>query len=121
MRQIQQLALGNYSLLLNAGLRSQIPDRPCKYVTVFYTCDAMIKNGFGLLSRLCNDNNDEDSLLRLIPNEGKEIVEFERSKGVELGTDLKVVSWGTHGVHLNMRRLFRETLFKHFGTTHLQR
>ena len=58
----------------------------------------MIKNGVDLLSRLCNDNNDEDSLLRLIPNEGKEIVEFERSKGVKLGTDLKVVSWGVHGV-----------------------
>ena len=98
MRQIQQLALGDYSLLLNAGLRSHIPDRPRTYVTVFYTCDAMIKNGVDLLSRLCNDNNDEDSLLRLIPNEGKEIVEFERSKGVKLGTDLKVVSWGVHGV-----------------------
>ena len=97
MRQIQQLALGNYSLLRNAGLDAQIPSRPRKYVTVFYTCDSMITDGQELLTRLCNDTNPEDGLLRLVPDDGKEIIEFERAKGVEGGVDLKVVNWGAHG------------------------
>jgi hypothetical protein len=47
---------------------------------------------------LCNDQNDEDSLLRLVPNDGKEIIEFTRSKEVAAGADLKVVNWGTKGI-----------------------
>ncbi|MGZ9146641.1 MAG: hypothetical protein ACXW4A_12530 [Nitrospira sp.] len=40
----------------------------------------------------------EDSLLRLVPNDGKEIVEFTRSKEVSAGADLKVINWGAKGV-----------------------
>jgi len=97
LRQVQQLAVGNYRLLKYAGMEHEIPKRPRKYLTVYYTCDAMIKNGEELLSRLCNDQNAEDGLLRLVPNEGRELVEFERSKGVEGGVDLKLVNWGAHG------------------------
>ena len=97
LRQVQQLAVGNYRLLKHAGMEHEIPKRPRKYLTVYYTCDAMIKNGEELLSRLCNDQNAEDGLLRLVPNEGRELVEFERSKGVEGGVDLKLVNWGAHG------------------------
>src|SRR5277367_2912452 len=58
----------------------------------------MIPNGLGLLSRLCNDQNPEDGLLRLIPQDGKEVTEFTRSKEVSAGADLKVVNWGAKGV-----------------------
>jgi hypothetical protein len=58
----------------------------------------MIADGQQLLSRLCNDQNAEDGLLRLVPNDGKEIVEFTRSKEVHLGADLKVINWGAKGV-----------------------
>src|SRR4051794_7609822 len=58
----------------------------------------MIQTGQQLLSRLCNDQHSEDGLLRLVPNDGKEIVEFTRLKEVSLGADLKVVNWGTKGV-----------------------
>jgi len=98
LRQVQQLATGSYTLLKNAGLTSEIPHHPRRYLTVYYTCDKMIKNGKDLLLRLCNDQNSDDGLLRLVPNEGKELVEFERAKGVEGGVDLKVVNWGVHGV-----------------------
>src|SRR5690606_19682178 len=68
------------------------------YLTVYYTCDSMIANGKDLLSRLCNDQSEEDSLLRLVPDDGKEMIEFSRSKEVSVGADLKVVNWGSKGV-----------------------
>jgi len=36
--------------------------------------------------------------LRLVPNDGKEIVEFNRSKTISGGADLKVINWGVSGV-----------------------
>jgi len=58
----------------------------------------MIATGPDLISRLCNDQSHEDGLLRLVPDDGKELVEFTRTKEVEAGADLKVVKWGTKGV-----------------------
>ena len=98
LRQVQQLALGNYSILKDAGLNHEIPKRPRRYLTVYYTCDSLINNGTDLLRRLCNDQDSNDGLLRLVPNDGKELIEFERSVEVEGGVDLKVVNWGTKGV-----------------------
>jgi Cdc6-like AAA superfamily ATPase len=98
LRQIQQMALGEYTLAKRAGLSQLIPPRPRTYLTVYYACDSLISNGRELLSRLCNDQGAEDSLLRLVPDEGKEIVEFTRSKEVSAGADLKVVNWGAKGV-----------------------
>jgi len=98
LRQVQQMALGDYTLAINAGLRHEIPEKPRKYLTVFYTCDSIIESGEALVSRLCNDQNDEDGLLRLVPHDGKEIIEFTRAKEVSAGADLKVVNWGTKGV-----------------------
>jgi hypothetical protein len=101
LRQLQQMAVGDYGLAKRAGLRHRVPDRPRKYVTVYYTCDSFLKDGQELLSRLCNDQDAEDGLLRLVPEDGKEIVEFQRSKEVNLGADLKVVNWGTKGVEVS--------------------
>jgi hypothetical protein len=98
LRQIQQMALGDYRLASKARLGHLVPERPRKYLTVFYTCDALIGSGQELLSRLCNDQNDEDGLLRLVPDDGKELVEFARAKEVEAGADLKVVKWGAKGI-----------------------
>lgn len=98
LRQVQQMALGDYSLATNAGLHHEIPDRPRKYLTVFYTCDSIIESGEALVSRLCNDQDEEDGLLRLVPHDGKEIIEFTRAKEVSSGADLKVVNWGVKGV-----------------------
>jgi len=98
LRQVQQLATGSYRLLKQAGLSAEIPRHPRKYLTVYYTCDSAIANGQDLLRRLCNDQDSDDGLLRLVPGEGKELVEFERAKGIEGGVDLKVVNWGAHGV-----------------------
>lgn len=98
LRQIQQMALGEYALAKRAGLAHLIPARPRSYLTVYYSCDSLIKDGKDLLSRLCNDQNADDSLLRLVPNDGKEIVEFSRTKEASVGADLKVVNWGTKGV-----------------------
>ena len=50
------------------------------------------------MSRLCNDQDEGDSLLRLVPNDGMEITEFTRSKKAAAGADLKVISWGAKGV-----------------------
>ena len=98
LRQLQQMALGEYTLVKRAGLAHIIPAKPRTYLTVYYTCDSLIANGKDLLSRLCNDQSAEDSLLRLVPDDGKEITEFVRSKEVSAGADLKVVNWGTKGV-----------------------
>lgn len=98
LRQIQQMALGDYTLARQAGLDHELPKRSRTYLTVYYVCDSMIENSSSLLSRLCNDQSDEDGLLRLVPNDGKELTEFTRTKEVHGGADLKVVSWGTKGV-----------------------
>lgn len=98
LRQLQQMALGDYTLARRGGLSNEIPMRPRTYLTVYYTCDSMIEDGKQLLSRLINDQDAEDGLLRLVPNDGKEIVEFSRSKEISGGSDLKVVSWGAKGV-----------------------
>jgi hypothetical protein len=91
------MALGDYTLAKRSGLQREIPNRPRRYVTVYYSCDSLIKDGTNLLSRLCNDQDDTDGLLRLVPNDGKEIVEFQRTKEVGAGADLKVLN------HQNMR------------------
>ncbi len=62
LRQVQNLALGDYTLVKKAGIFHELPARPRKYVTVFYTCDSMIKNGADLLTRLCNDQDEQDGL-----------------------------------------------------------
>lgn len=98
LRQIQQMALGDYSLAEQAGLGKEIPQRPRKYLTVYYSCDSMIETGISLLSRLCNDQDEEDGLLRLVPNDGKDLTEFTRTKEVHGGADLKVVNWGAKGI-----------------------
>ena len=98
LRQLQQMALGDYLLAKNSGLTHLIPQRPRKYLTVYYQCDSMIANATELLSRLCNDQNDEDGLLRLVPDDGKEVIEFTRSKEVHAGADLKVINWGAKGL-----------------------
>jgi Cdc6-like AAA superfamily ATPase len=98
LRQLQQIALGDYTLPKSAGLGAELPSRPRKYLTVYYSCDSMIASGPDLLNRLCNDQQSEDGLLRLVPQDGKEIVEFTRSKEVHAGADLKVVNWGAKGV-----------------------
>lgn len=98
LRQVQQMALGDYSLAKRAGLKREVPSRPRRYVTVYYSCDSLIKDGTNLLSRLCNDQDDTDGLLRLVPNNGKEIVEFQRTKEVGAGADLMVVNWGAKGI-----------------------
>jgi len=98
LRQIQQIALGDYTLANRAGLSGEIPKRSRSYLTVYYSCDSMIKNAQDLLIRLCNDQDSEDGLLRLVPDDGKEIVEFSRAKEVSAGADLKVVKWGAKGV-----------------------
>ena len=98
LRQLQQMALGEYALVKRAGLTNLIPQRPRTYLTVYYTCDSLIKEGKDLLSRLVSDQDPEDGLLRLVPNDGKDIVEFTRSKEVSAGADLKVVNWGAKGV-----------------------
>lgn len=98
LRQIQQMALGDYSLATSANLSNIVPTHPRTYLTVFYTCDSFLRDGNDLLSRLCNDQDPEDGLLRLVPNDGKNLVEFSRSKEIGVGADLKVVNWGTKGI-----------------------
>lgn len=98
LRQLQQMALGDYTLAEHAGVKHLVPKNPRKYLTVYYSCDALIEDGDELLKRLCNDQNSEDGLLRLVPNDGKELTEFTRSKEVSGGADLKIVNWGAKGV-----------------------
>lgn len=98
LRQLQQMALGEYTLATRAGLGHLIPEEPRTYLTVYYSCDSLIGDGRDLLQRLCNDQSAEDGLLRLVPDDGKEIVEFSRSKEVGGGADLKVINWGIKGI-----------------------
>jgi hypothetical protein len=92
------MALGDYTLAEKAGLAHLVPQRKRTYLTIYYTCDSIITDATALLTRLCNDQNETDGLLRLVPNEGKEIAEFTRSKEVHAGADLKVVNWGAKGI-----------------------
>jgi hypothetical protein len=98
LRQVQQMALGEYGIAKKAGIYHEIPRKPRGYLTVFYTCDKMIKDGAELLTRLCNDQNEQDGLLRLVPNDGKEITEFSRADEASGAVDLKVVNWGIKGI-----------------------
>lgn len=98
LRQVQQMALGDYILAKKAGIAHEVPGKPRTYLTVFYTCDSLIKGGEDLVKRLCNDQDEEDGLLRLLPNDGKEIIEFTRTKEASVGADLKVINWGAKGV-----------------------
>ncbi|MCU6454372.1 AAA family ATPase [Sphingomonas sp. A2-49] len=97
LRQIQNMANGDYTTAKQAGLEHLIPKRPRRYYTAYYTCDAMIEDANALLTRLCNDQHPEDGLLRLVPDNGKELVEFSRSDEDSIGLDLKVVKWGGKG------------------------
>jgi len=98
LRQLQQIALGDYSLIRLSGLERELPTRPRKYLTVYYQCDSLINDGTNLLSRLCNDQEEEDGLLRLVPNDGKELIEFSRTKEASAAFDLKVAKWGAKGI-----------------------
>ena len=51
VRQLQQMALGDYTLAKRAGLTHIIPARPRRYVTAYYACDSMINNGEELLNK----------------------------------------------------------------------
>jgi Cdc6-like AAA superfamily ATPase len=97
LRQVQQMALGSYKLAQSAGLFHEVPEEPRTYYTVYYSCDSLISSGTELIARLCNDQDTEDGFLRLVPHQGKELVEFTRSDEIEGGTDLKVVKWGMKG------------------------
>ncbi len=97
LRQIQNMANGDYEIAVKAGLYSLVPAKPRTYYTVYYTCDGIIGDASSLLGRLCNDNNAEDGLLRLVPDRGKELVEFSRTEEDSLGVDLKLVKWGDKG------------------------
>jgi Cdc6-like AAA superfamily ATPase len=97
LRQIQKMANGDYSLARQSGLFQLVPANPRKYYTVYYTCDGIISDVQQLLSRLCNDQSPEDGLLRLVPDKGKELVEFSRDEEDALGTDLKLIKWGVKG------------------------
>ena len=97
LRQIQNMANGDYTIASKAGLYHLVPEKPRKYYTVYYTCDAIIADANSLLTRLCNDQHPEDGLLRLVPDNGKELTEFSRADENSIGVDLKVVKWGDKG------------------------
>jgi Cdc6-like AAA superfamily ATPase len=97
LRQIQNMANGDYTLARQTGIYHLVPSRPRTYYTVYYTCDGMISDGTQLLTRLCNDQHPEDGLLRLVPDQGKELVEFSRADEGSIGSDLKVIKWGKKG------------------------
>lgn len=94
LRQVQELATGNYELVRRAGLAHLIPAAPRRYYTVYYACDSIINNANDLVARLCNDSDPLDGLLRLVPDKGKKLVEFTRTEEDSVGLDLKVLKWG---------------------------
>ena len=98
LRQIQQIATGDFTLPKKMSLQYLISEKQRKYLTVYYQCDSLIDGCDELLLRLVNDQDGEDGLLRLVPDDGKELVEFSRAKSVNAGADLKIVKWGTQGV-----------------------
>jgi hypothetical protein len=100
LRQIQAMALGDFSLPQKAGLYGLVPSHPRRYYTVYSQCDALISNAQELILRLCNDTDPEDGLLRLVPDKGKELVEFSRSADASMGLDLKLLQWGVKGTDL---------------------
>jgi hypothetical protein len=100
LRQIQAMALGDFSLPQKAGLYGLVPRDPRRYYTVYYQCDALISNAEDLILRLCNDTDPEDGLLRLVPDTGKEYMEFSRSNETSTGLDLKLLKWGVKGTDL---------------------
>jgi hypothetical protein len=57
----------------------------------------MIANAHDLIARLCNDTDPEDGLLRLVPDQGKQLSEFSRTNDAQIGLDLKIVNWGSKG------------------------
>lgn len=91
------MANGDYTIASKAGQYHLVPEKPRKYYTVYYTCDAIIADANGLLTRLCNDQHPEDGLLRLVPDNGKELIEFSRADENSIGVDLKLVKWGDKG------------------------
>jgi len=97
VRQVQQMANGNYDIAQNAGLAHLIPKNPRRYYTVYYSCDSNIATIDDLIRRLCNDTDPEDGLLRLVPDNGKELTEFSRSGETSSGVDLKLLKWGQKG------------------------
>ena len=40
LRQIQQMAVGDYTLAKKAGLERELPSKPSKFLTVYYSCDS---------------------------------------------------------------------------------
>ena len=100
LRQIQKMGAGDYSLAQRAGVYHMVPSKPRRYYTVYYQCDGLIKNANDLLLRLCNDTDNEDGLLRLVPDQGKELVEFSRTDEADVGQDLKLLKWGVKGTEL---------------------
>jgi hypothetical protein len=97
LRQVQQMALGDYRLLREAGLQHEFSAKTRTYLTVYYTCDSTITNVEHLLQKLCNDQDGKDGLLRLLPDDGKELVETVRTAEAEGGLDLQLVKWGVKG------------------------
>jgi hypothetical protein len=97
LRQVQQMANGDYTIATRAGLHHLIPEKPRRYYTVYYQCDALIASAQSLVTRLCNDQTEDDGLLRLVPDDGKELTEFSRSDEGSGGLDLKIVKWGVKG------------------------
>jgi AAA+ ATPase superfamily predicted ATPase len=100
LRQIQKMGAGDYSLAHRAGVHHMVPSKHRRYYTVYYQCDGLIKNANDLLLRLCNDTDNEDGLLRLVPDKGKELVEFSRTDETDVGQDLKLLKWGVKGTEL---------------------
>jgi hypothetical protein len=49
------MAKGDYTIASKGGQYHLVPQKPRKYYTVYYTCDAIITDANGLLTRLCND------------------------------------------------------------------
>jgi hypothetical protein len=97
LRQVQQMANGNYDIAQKAGLAHLIPKQPRRYYTVYYACDSNIGNTDDLVRRLCNDTDPEDGLLRLVPDQGKKLTEFSRSDEASTGMDLKLIQGGVKG------------------------
>lgn len=97
LRQLQLMATGDYEIADRAGLHHLIPSRKRTYYTVFYTCDSGIENIEELLLRLCTDTDPEDGLLRLVPDKGKELVEFSRAEANDAAIDIKLLRWGSRG------------------------
>ncbi|MBO9440405.1 MULTISPECIES: hypothetical protein [unclassified Sulfitobacter] len=97
LRQIQLMSTGDYEIAERSGLAHLVPKDPKKYYTVFYTCDSQISNIQELLLRICTDTDAVDGLLRLVPDKGKELVEFSRAQEESASLDLKVLKWGGKG------------------------